>query len=87
MSEPRLDKLGSELKIGSLVAAPGSTSRRTLSIGRITAITPKMVKVLDVHHTSTYHVKKGGTLYYASEVVCLDDHEQAFIYMLNRNND
>lgn len=73
------DKLGQEIKEGSVVAAPFGKS--DLKICRVLKIAPKQLKVADVSvvDTSQYGATKYKT---HSEVVCLDEMEATVMYLL-----
>ena len=68
-----LDILGQELKINSFVAYPSSSGlgRNQLKIGKIVALTPKMVKVVHMQRRSVYESKT--TTRYPKDCILLDE--------------
>ena len=67
-----LDILGQELKIDDFVAYPSSSGlgRNQLKVGKIVAITPKMVKVVHMKRRSVYEAK--STTRYPADCIRLD---------------
>ena len=75
------DKLGREIRIGSIIVAPYSASMT--KIGRVVKITPKNVSCESVNETPNKY--KSSWLKAQAEVICLDDLEQVVMYMMTRN--
>lgn len=77
---PVYDKLGQEIKIGSVVAAPHT--KTLMHICRVRNISPKMVKLeglnCKINHKNTAYKKHG-------EVVCLDEIEATLMLLLAQN--
>ena len=67
------DVLGQSLKVDDFVAYPSSSGlgRNQLKIGRIVAMTPKMVKVVHMHRRSVYEAK--ATTRYPNDCIRLDE--------------
>ena len=66
--EVAYDMLGQEMRVGSVIVAPHSLS--TSIIGEIIGITPKMVRFEDILQVNGR--KRGASLKYHAEVVCID---------------
>jgi len=68
-----LDILGQSLKVDDFVAYPSSSGlgRNQLKIGKIVALTPKMVKVVHMQRRSVYEAK--STTRYPADCIRLDD--------------
>lgn len=72
------DKLGQDVKVGSIVVAPNGN--RNIQIGRVTRITPKMVRVDNINSRWS-----SDELKYHDQIVCIDEMEQTVLYLLSRN--
>lgn len=75
------DRLGQELKEGSVVVAPDT--KTSMFIGRVLKITPKQVKLENLDKAKSQwrrHPYK-----YHHEVVCLDQMQATVLYLLSRN--
>lgn len=79
-----LDILGQELKIDNFVAYPSSSGlgRNQLKIGKIVALTSKMVKVVHLIRRSAYESK--ATTRYPSDCIRLDE-SLITLYILKLN--
>lgn len=68
-----IDVLGQTLKIDDFVAYPSSSGlgRNQLKIGKIVAVTPKMVKVVHIQQRSVYEAK--STTRYPVDCIRLDE--------------
>lgn len=71
-----LDRIGQEVRVGSIVATPSSIS--SITICRVIAITPKSFRV-------EYISGGGNTLKRRNEVICLDEMEATVMYLMTRN--
>lgn len=82
--ENHLDILGQELKIDNFVAYPSSSGlgRNQLKIGKIVALTPKMVKVVHLIRRSVYEAK--ATTRYPKDCIKLDE-SLITLYILKLN--
>lgn len=70
------DKIGQEVKVGSLVVAPDTKTQ--LFIGKVESISPKQLKLRNV--------EKNWTSYkYHSEVLCIDGLEGTVMFLLASN--
>lgn len=74
------DKIGQEMKVGSIIAMPDS--RSVLKIGRIQCISPKTILAIDINSESSYN---RGSRKRHQEVICLDEMETTVIYLMTRN--
>ncbi len=82
--EVAYDRLGQELKEGSIIAAPHT--RASIVIGRITKITPKMVRFEDIDRKPLRAQSARPThTKYHNEVICLDELEETVMFMMTRN--
>ena len=79
-----LDVLGQSLKVNDFVAYPSSSGlgRNQLKIGQITAMTPKMVKVVHVQRRSVYEARV--TTRYPGDCVRLAD-DLITLYLLKNH--
>lgn len=76
------DKIGQEIKIGSLVAAP--VGRGVLSICRVVKIAPKQLRLEQIKKQNQYNCIV--TYYkYHNEVICIDGIEESVLYLLSQN--
>ncbi len=72
---PRKDMIGQEIKQGDIVIM---ASGHTLVVCKITRLTPKMVRVININ--STKHRDK-GVLRYANELFKVDDELSTFFIL------
>jgi len=78
------DRLGQELRVGSIIAAPHT--RSAIVIGRITKITPKMICFEDIDRKPLKAQSASPTQHkYHTEVICLDTLEETVMFMMTRN--
>jgi hypothetical protein len=74
------DKIGQEIKVGSIVAAP--YTKTLLNICKIQSILPKTVKLEGINCKLNYR----NTVYKKHhEVVCLDEMEATVMFLLKQN--
>jgi hypothetical protein len=78
------DVLGQELKVDDFVAYPSSSGlgRNQLKVGKIVAITPKMVKVVHLKRRSVYETK--ATTRYPNDCIRLED-QLVTLYLLKHH--
>lgn len=76
------DKIGQEVKVGSIVAMPETKS--LLKIGRVLKISPKTLLIQDVNGTSS-NSRWDESRKKHKEVICLDEMEATVMYLMTRN--
>lgn len=77
----RYDKIGQEIREGSIVAVPNSKSE--IKICRVTKLMPKMISCENVNTTKSGRAASYNK--YANEVICLDEMEATVLYLMTRN--
>ena len=75
------DKIGQEIRLGSIVAAPNS--KTSLVICRVTKLMPKKLRIEEVgNETKTYRPNWDK---YHHEVICIDEMEHTVMYLMTQN--
>lgn len=76
--EVAYDKIGNEIRVGSIVIAPYTASM--ILIAKVTRITPKQVQLTTIGDKTRGAANKSH-----NEVVCVDDAGQIVMYMMSQN--
>jgi hypothetical protein len=75
------DKIGQEVRVGSIVAAPNS--KTSLVICRVTKLMPKKLRLEEVGaETRSYRPSWDK---YHHEVICIDEMEHTVMYLMTQN--
>lgn len=78
------DRLGQEMRVGSIIAAPYTRSR--IVIGRVTRMTDKMLRFEDIdRNTGTAQSSRPTYNKYHNEVICLDEMEATVMFLMTQN--
>lgn len=77
---PVYDKIGQEIKVGSVVAAPHT--KTLMNICRVSNISPKTVKLEGINCKLNW---KNAVYKKHREVVCLDEMEATVMFLLQQN--
>jgi hypothetical protein len=75
------DKIGQEVRVGSIVAA--SNSKTSLVICRVTKLMPKKLRLEEVG-TETRSYRPNWDKYH-HEVICIDEMEHTVMYLMTQN--